>query len=517
MSAAAAITGRPGSIGWLTAHELRLMWRDWRFLLTAGKAARGRKVLFIAAVGVVLAHLFAWFVLRRFEAGDFTLPRANYLLLTGGLMLYFCLMISQAMEAATRVLYARADLDLFQSSPARLVRVFGVRLAMIGVTIAAMGMMIASPFINLAAALHGGFWLSAYGVVLAMGAMASAIAILLTGLLFQAIGPRRTRVAAQLAAAIVGAIFVIGLQIVGIFTAGTLSQIKVLQASWLVQSMPLEESAWWWPARAAMGDGRMLTVVLFVALAALALVVSVGARRFVGFSLQAVNAGEMQDSGERVVKQFRWTRPGQALRRKEWGLMLRDPWLVSQTGMQLLYLLPPGLLLWHTYGQGSNALALTVPVLVMASGQLAGGLAWLAISGEDAPDLVATAPIKPSAVTRAKVEAVMGATLTVIAPFVLAFAVASLFHAAVLAAAVAVAAGSATMIQLWFRAQARRAQFHRRQTSSRIATFAEALSSVGWAGAAGLIGAGLWGVGAVAIGLTLAVLMGTRQLAPRNA
>jgi ABC-2 type transport system permease protein len=29
----------------------------------------------------------------------------------------------------------------------------------------------------------------------------------------------------------------------------------------------------------------------------------------------------------------------------------------------------------------------------MAAGQLAGGLAWLSISGEDAPDLVATAPI----------------------------------------------------------------------------------------------------------------------------
>ena len=50
-----------------------------------------------------------------------------------------------------------------------------------------------------------------------------------------------------------------------------------------------------------------------------------------------------------------------------------------------------------------------VPVLVMAAGQLAGGLAWLAISGEDAPDLVATAPILPRHVVRAKVEADPGA------------------------------------------------------------------------------------------------------------
>ena len=48
------------------------------------------------------------------------------------------------------------------------------------------------------------------------------------------------------------------------------------------------------------------------------------------------------------------------------------------------------------------------------------------------------------------------------------------------------------MIQLCFRVQARRSQFRRRQTSSRIATFAEAFSSIAWAGAAALIAAGSW-------------------------
>jgi ABC-2 type transport system permease protein len=42
---------------------------------------------------------------------------------------------------------------------------------------------------------------------------------------------------------------------------------------------------------------------------------------------------------------FRRTSPIRALRRKEWILLRRDPWLVSQTLMQLLYLLPPAFLL----------------------------------------------------------------------------------------------------------------------------------------------------------------------------
>jgi len=55
-----------------------------------------------------------------------------------------------------------------------------------------------------------------------------------------------------------------------------------------------------------------------------------------------------------------------------------------------------------------------------------------------------------------------------------------------------VAAGSSTAIQYWFRTQARRSLFRRRQTSSRIATFAEALSSTLWAGTGALVAAGTW-------------------------
>ncbi len=509
--------GAPGSIGWLARHELRLSWRDWRFLVTGGSASRGRKVAIAVMVGAILAHAFAWFVLHRFTAADFQSVRANFLLLTAGLVLYFCLMISQSMEAATRVLYARADLDLFHSSPARLTRIFVVRLTMIGATIATMGIVVASAFINVATALYGSFWLSAYGVVVAMGALAASIAIVLTGLLFRLIGARRTRTAAQLSAAIIGALFVIGLQIVAIFTTGTLSQIKVLQEDWVIAQTPDENSPVWWPARAAMGDLQLLLLVLTVALGVFVLVVALGSRRFVGFSLQAVNAGDLNDSARRrVLEKFRWTSSMQALRRKEWVLILRDPWLISQTAMQLMYLLPPALLLWHQYGGDTNILALVIPVLVMASGQLAGGLAWLAISGEDAPDLVATAPIAAASLVRPKVEAVMGATMVVIAPFVVVFAFLSPLHAVILAIAVALDAGCSTMVQLWFRAQAKRAQFHRRQTSSRIATFAEALSSVGWAGTSGLFASGIWTIGAISAGLTVSVLLLTRMLAPRN-
>jgi ABC-2 type transport system permease protein len=77
------------------------------------------------------------------------------------------------------------------------------------------------------------------------------------------------------------------------------------------------------------------------------------------------------------------------------------------------------------------------------------------------------------------------------------------------------ASASATAIQLWVRGQARRSQFRRRQTSSRLATFAEAFSSIGWAATAALalstpLAAIITGV------MTAGILAATWKISPRR-
>jgi ABC-2 type transport system permease protein len=181
--------------------------------------------------------------------------------------------------------------------------------------------------------------------------------------------------------------------------------------------------------------------------------------------------------------------------------------------MQLLYLLPPALLLWLTYGEQGGAAALLVPVLIMSAGQLAGGLAWLAISGEDAPDLVATAPVSGGRVLGAKIEAVLGGIVFVFAPFAIAMAIAAPFDATVAAGGIAIAAASATTIQLSFRTQAKRSHFRRRQTSSRVATFAEALSSIGWAATGAFAAAGTW-IAVPSGAIAIAILGGAWLISP---
>src|SRR6201999_1619847 len=163
----------------------------------------------------------------------------------------------------------------------------------------------------------------------------------------------------------------------------------------------------------------------------------------------------------------------------------------SQSLMQILYLLPPALLLWRNYGTDGGLIVL-VPIVVMAAGQLAGGLAWIAISGEDAPDLIATAPVTNAAILRAKIEAVMVAVAVPILPFAIGMAWASPFVAAMMTLGAALAVTAACAVQFFFRAQAKRSNFRRRQTSSRLATYMEALSSISLAGAAALAAAGTW-------------------------
>lgn len=92
----------------------------------------------------------------------------------------------------------------------------------------------------------------------------------------------------------------------------------------------------------------------------------------------------------------------------------------------------------------------------------------------------------------AKIEAVLGVIALVFGPILLLIALGSLQLAAITGAFVAISAGSATAIQLWFRVPMRRAMFRRRQVASRAATISEALSSIMWAGTAVLAASELW-------------------------
>jgi ABC-2 type transport system permease protein len=507
MSSAAALT-------WFARHEFRLAWREWLAMMTANRSKRKRAAIGLIVLAVIL-HLPAWAVIGRFANLQLPLDKPSLIVMSASIFLAWALMLSQAIESVTRVFYARADLDLIMSSPVRLTNIFSVRIVAIAMSVTGMALLFSTPFIDVLVIGGGARWLSAFGVVIAIGLSASAIAIAITVVLFRLIGPSRTRLVAQIVAAVIGAGFVIALQVAAILSYGTLSRFAVLTSDAATAFAPDSGSMVWWPARAVLGDGQVLLLLLACGLTLLGVVMALFSNSFADTAARASANAVRANAGSRRTT-FRTGSRQQALRWKEFALLRRDPWLVSQTLMQLLYLVPPALMLWRSFSDSSTAIVLITPVIVMAAGQLAGGLAWLTISGEDAADLVATAPLSPSQVTRAKIEVVLIAIGAMFAPLVVALVFASPLQATVTALGVAIATVTATAIQLWFRVQARRSQFRRRQTSSRLATFAEAFSSIGWAATSVLVLTLPFAAIVTAL-MTSAVVAATWKISPRRA
>ena len=510
----AAANAREPSLAWLARNELRLSWRDWQAMITAGNKRRlGTALIVLVTVGLVL-HLPAYAMLGPIGRAGVHTDVPTLISISLIVTLYASLLLAQAMETVTRTLYSRGDLDLVMSSPVSPRRLFAVRIFVNALLVAMMGVLLSAPLIDVLILSGGWQWLSGYVVSIAVGLAAGALAVAITIGLFRLLGPRRTRLVAQVVAAIIGAAFAIGIQVMAILYYGTLNRHAFSVSAETAASAPAAASPLWLPARAVLGDPLALAAVAAAALLVLGVVMLVFAPRLGEHSLAATDLPGAR--GRSRAHRFDPGSPAAAMRRKEWRLLRRDPWLLSQTLTQLLYLIPAALLLMRNFGAATGVLIVAVMVLVTVGGQLGGALAWLAISGEDAPELVATAPVPPQAVTRAKVEAVLTAIGVVLGPLVVGLAILSPLDALAAAIGLLFAALSTIRIQLWFRSQAKRSNFRRRHTSSRIATFGEALVSFSWASAAGLAAAGTW-LAAISIVVALLILAAVRAVSPHKA
>jgi ABC-2 type transport system permease protein len=513
MSLSAHISA-PGSLLWFARFEARLAWRDALFMMTAGQAGRRRSLIIGMITLLAFLHLVAFLVLH-FVEGAVRPDLPAFVMVTAGILLSGSAMLAQAMETVTRIFYTRSDLELILTAPVQPGRLFAVRIAAMALTSVAMSVLVMGPFINVLVWRAGAQWLAAYGVLMAVSIASTALAVAFTILLFKIMGPTRTRLLAQIAAAVVGGMFVIGLQVAAMLSTGTLSRLAFLSSPYLLAHVPDIDSAFWYPARAAMGDGYSLALVLGASVLLFLAITARYAPRFADYALVASSRPHTPARQPSDTK-FRVENASSALRVKERKLLLRDPWLISQSLMQLLYLIPPAVLLWHNLGQGSAASIVLVPVLIMSAGQLAGGLAWLTISGEDAPDLVLSAPVSSSRLLHAKIEVVMQCVGVVLLPFAAVLALISPRQAFAVMLGGAAAAASSTAIQLWFRSQSKRSHFRRRHTSSRIATFAEALVSITWAGAGAAAILSTW-LAAIVAAVALSILACVRALSPARA
>jgi ABC-2 type transport system permease protein len=210
---------------------------------------------------------------------------------------------------------------------------------------------------------------------------------------------------------------------------------------------------------------------------------------------------------------FRCERAG-ALRRKEWRLLARDPYLLSQILLQSLYTLPVALIIWKSLGPNGSVALSVAPALVAIAAQLSAALAFLAGSSEDAGDFVATAPVPPGEILRRKIEAI-----AVPVALLLALPLASVTFAAPrigLVTLICAAAGAAStaILNFWKPLENRRGDLIKTHAQNKLVGLIEHGLSICWALAALLFCLGSW-TGLAPVALALALLWANKPRAPR--
>jgi ABC-2 type transport system permease protein len=145
--------------------------------------------------------------------------------------------------------------------------------------------------------------------------------------------------------------------------------------------------------------------------------------------------------------------------------------------------------------------------------QLAGSFAWIALSGEDAPEFLATAPVTRGEIERRKIESI---ALPII--IFLALPLAGLTWAspwsALCAAGFALGAGVSTaLLNLWRQAPARRTMVLRRHSQSKLVGLIEHFLSILWAVGAVIAIIGSW-TAVVPVAIAIGALWLNRPRAP---
>jgi len=470
-----------GSTAWLLAHEVRLTWRGAR---EGGAAHRGQLILLavMAAVGLFLGVPLG-FVLR--SVGSIPLTFVSVAIADLVLAAVATLMMAATLVAATEAFYTRGDLDLLLSAPIEGRRVLVVRALVIAFNMFAASSMLITPMLAPIVVISHPAWAASYGVLAALALFATGVGLILTLLLLRLIGPRRTRAGAQVLAAIIGAALFVSSQAQILFGQDRIHlAINLVQRGVRVDRPPA--FAYAWPLRAMTGDVGVVALLIMGAG-----LVFAGACWWVGrsYETQASAANGVSSTlaaSSRPLRRFVGGTFAATLH-KEWRLLSRDVPLMSQVLLRVLYLLPLVFVSIRGVGHdGTWSLPTMVSAITFMAGQLAGSLAWITVSAEDAPDLIALAPVAPAILRRAKIAAALSPLLLLLAGPLIILTMRSAYTGLVAAVGCVSAAIASGLINGWYQRPARRTEFRRRAAASMVAGLAQFLAGALISAAAGL-------------------------------
>lgn len=467
----------PGSSRWLLRHELRMAWYG------AAVNAGGRRRMGWASIAVwvvtwTLLHVGAFFMLRKLGPGEMD-PRFA-VLATLGLAAIAIFMLSGSLKASVLALFERGDLDLLLSSPLPSRSIFTVRLLGVVMACAALYLFLFGPLVHVGVALGQFRWIGLYVAIAAMATLMACLGMLLTLALVRLLGARRTRVLAQVLSAAAGALLFLLSQSFSWLSqstdrgaAGRTLQ-RLAHSPWLAP-----DSALWLPGRAVLGDPWPVLGMGLLGIAAFALTAGLTHRFFV-HGLQQAASTERALGKPAGTLRLRFRRNlFDTIVVKEWRLIVRDPHLISQVLLQLMYLLPLlFLVLRHNEAPGP---AIGAGLTLLCS-SLTGSLAWIVVSAEDAPDLLQSSPAAGRTIHLAKLAAAVLPPLLLVAVPLLWLLVRAPLAGAVIGFAVVASVLSAALIVRWQARPGKRSDFKMRGKENFLCSMFELVNTLCWGG-----------------------------------
>jgi ABC-2 type transport system permease protein len=494
---------KPGTLPWLLKYEIIFAWRG-----LGRKSITGYAVLLSGAW--ILIHLGAYAMLYGFakasESGVTLPPRA--LTYTGiAFWIFFTLLLSQTLAHAVNAFFSRGDLDLLLSSPINPRYVLMVRGIGIGLSALTFPILLLLPFAHVGLIAGKPQFIAIYPAIISLALLAAAVGIWLTMSLVKMFGARRAKVFAQILGALIGAGAFIITQSHNLLSRETRSAL----ATWFNSNIETGgalagDSLLWWPVRAFMGETVPLIAFILFSAGLFWLVTRLTYRRFVAGTQESTDTGagrqKSRDANDHVkyASGF-WGGMTIVMLKKEWRLIIRDPQIITQTLLQLLYLLP--MLFLSISGRGASTFL--IPSIVVIVAMLVGNLAWLTVAAEDAPDLVGTAPIAMNRMRVIKGLAAIVPPVLMILPLVIYWLGKNPWHSLILLCCATGAAISSAACYILNPRKANRREMAQRGKAHVVSTILELLGAMGWgATALGLILiASKWWIIVIALPLAL--------------
>ena len=324
--------------------------------------------------------------------------------------------------------------------------------------------------------------------------------------MFHLLGARRTRLLAQIIAAMLTLGFIFVTQLPNILSADAKGS-AVSGLTRLLNSVPAEDSWMWLPARAALGEALPFFVAAALCTGLFLLTTWKLADRLIA---SAIAATEISTVPAKAGATSGLSARGGALavlRRKEWLLIRRDPWLITQIAQQIVVMLPVVFLVW----KANLGMGIAWLVVVFLAGNLAGALSWLTNSTEEAPDLLAAAPVRRTDILRAKLEAALLPTAIVMAvPLAVAIWL-DIWIGFVLTVNSIACAASCAALHMRYPMTGKRSDFQWRGQASKALALIKSAIALGWVFVAmAMLGLGLWGFVPFAFAVGLAAFFMTR-------